>query len=143
MYQFLSDYSCLNSVLQTLNLAFTSALVSERCDQIIRGYFCNYVYPSCEPAQTNDTIVQPWGICQDNCVTYLLGGECRTQFASLANIGNAFGVFRFPLQCDNTLLFLSDLGLEAPLQQQNDSCVDISGKGSKLLQVVALAVFLP
>ncbi len=128
VYMFLSDYSCLNDILERLHVAFQSSTVSEVCNQTIRGYFCNYVYPSCEPASTNGSS-RPLGICQEDCLMYLLGENCKNEIAFLSNLGDSTGEFSFPLQCENTLMFLLDLGLEFDTtQEQSDDCVDLSGK---------------
>ena len=130
VYMFLSDYSCLNDILQRLHVAFLTSGVTTFCNQTVRGYFCNYVYPSCEPSDVSNNVSRPLGICQEDCFTYLLGENCQAEINFLSILGESTGEFSFPLQCNNTLQFLTDLGSDLDTQEE-DTCVDLSGKTRK------------
>lgn len=134
IYLFLEDYACLYEILDDLHVALISTSVSELCNAILRGYFCNYVFPGCVPGNdTNNSTSnatgfnhQPIGICQEDCMTYLLGENCRAEIDFLANLGIQTGEFNFPLQCDNTLTFLEDSGLSINSSQEH--CFGLEGK---------------
>ena len=123
VYVFLDGHSCINIVTEQLHDALISSAVSPMCVQVLTSYFCNYIYPGCNP---NATVNQPFGICEENCLEYVLGMLCTTEFNSLRNLGMTTGMFRFPLQCENTLQFVVDSGLNVS-NSDEESCKDISG----------------
>ena len=121
---FLKDYSCLNDLLQDLHDALrASPMIEPICNETLTGYFCNYVYPGCDP---ESEINLPIGICQGDCIKYVLGEQCKFQIDFLAGLGMTTGDFNFPVQCDNTLLFVEDSGLS--VNASEDNCTSLSSK---------------
>lgn len=131
VYVFLNSYSCINDITEQLHDALISTAVSPRCEQVLVTYYCNYIYPGCNPNITN----QPIGICHENCNEYLLDIACSIEFNFLENLGETTGMFSFPRQCENTLRFVLDSGLNVSMSDDDDhddddddeSCKDISG----------------
>lgn len=123
VYIFLDSYSCNNGIVEQLHDALVSASISDHCKQVLQTYYCNYVYPGCNPNATNE----PIGICQENCYDYLFESACGLGFEFLANLGVTSGMFSFPLQCENTARFVLDSGLNVSAVDSDELCNDISG----------------
>ena len=111
-----------------LDLAFEVSAVNTFCNEVVRGYFCNYVYPGCEPGDGDFANISiPVGVCEENCIEYFLGERCSSEFGTLSLLGEATMEFRIPLQCEDRLLFVSDQGLD-DFPVNNDTCLNISSK---------------
>lgn len=129
IYLFLEDYGCLYDILDRLHIALISTKVNELCNATLRGYFCNYVFPGCDPGNSTDNSTsdhQPIGICHEDCEKYLLGENCRNEIDFLANLGTSTGEFNFPIQCSNTLNFVADSGLS--VNASKEQCTHLNGK---------------
>lgn len=126
IYTFLSSYSCIYEINEQLHTGLMAAQTSAFCERALISYYCNYVYPGCNPNNTQ----QPIGICKDSCSDYLFG-TCASQFVFTESLGMTSDRFSFPVQCDNTLRFLLDSGLNVTGNEEN--CNDISGTLLSLL----------
>jgi hypothetical protein len=122
VYVFLNSYACVNDVTEQLHDALVSTDTSPKCMQVLQTYYCNYIYPGCNPNGTNE----PYGICKENCIEYLFGNSCKLEFSFLETFGMTSGLFSFPVQCDNTLRFVVESGLSVTTNDE-DMCIDISG----------------
>ena len=116
------EYGSLTRTLGVLNNALVSAAGSTPfCNELLRAYTCNYVYPGC----SNETGL-PQGICTEECQRYVLSNVCRWQFNSLVqstrNIGSAF-----TRQCHNTLFLLQEYGIDGDDFDPFD-CINITGE---------------
>ena len=127
VYLYLEDNGCLYDILESLHLAFISTRVSALCNETLRGYFCNYVYPGCDPAHPH----KPVGICREDCMTHLLGESCDGEVDFLVNVAEASEEFEFPKQCNNTLAFLEHAGLS--VEKDHQSCLGLSSKCTLLV----------
>lgn len=123
LYLYFSDYACLNDLIDMLDVAVISTKISEFCEQVLRAYVCNYVYPGCTMSERND---RPQGICHEDCNRYLLGESCQTEFLFLENLAENSGEFGFQRQCNNTLMFVSEAGLNVSTSE-GQNCTQISG----------------
>lgn len=133
IYTFLRNYSCLNDQVEKLHNTLAISSVSELCNRTLRTYFCNYIYPGCNPNDSH----QPIGICPDDCSKFLFGKTCTDEINALVTIVTVSSMFRFPKQCDNTLLFVTDGGLN--VTQYEDRCLNLSGNNNAFLSKCIIA----
>ena len=124
IYDYGIDYQQLKGDLGLLNVILeTSPLASPFCMDLTRAYTCNYVYPGC----SNETGL-PQGICMEECQRYVLSDVCTGEFGTLETVTRDTGKLLFRRQCNNTLLFLQDYGIDTENISHSADCVNITGK---------------
>ena len=121
IYAYRDEYESLIGNLTELNNALGSgASATPFCNELLRAYTCNYVYPGC----SNETGL-PQGICTEECQRYVLTDVCGRQFNTLVQTTQDIGS-AFTRQCDNTLYLLQEYGIDS-----NDfdhlNCINITG----------------
>ena len=132
VFIFLSSYVCLNDIIidQLYDALRSATNTDEYCRNVLIKYYCNYVYPSC------DNQGRPAGICRESCQTFL--PRCDSEFIFLHNIGMTTGLFSFSLECEETLQFVADSGLDVTKISVSDECVNISGNESSKTSIACI-----
>lgn len=123
------DYEEENITLNSLDhiLTITSEdVVPEECKDVIRSLTCAAVYPGCNP----DTGL-PQGLCKEECVEYIITGECAQPIMMSAQLAAASGneVPVSFLECDTPLGFVEEHDasfINSSLDIEN--CISISCK---------------
>ena len=110
------NYKRLLDDLRILEVAVLSS--SHYCDQVIRTYLCNYLYPTCEE---NGSV--PIGVCQEECIKFLLTeNSCTSDVDFLVSLRSTLTVQR---QCNNTLKLVEDSGVSVNV---SSNCINITGE---------------
>ena len=110
------NYERLLLDLRVLEITLLSS--SHYCDQVIRTYLCNYLYPNCEE---NGSV--PIGVCQEECIKFLLTeNSCTSEIEYLISLRSALAVQR---QCNNTLKLVEDSGVSVNV---SSNCINITGE---------------
>ena len=122
IYNYGINFEDLKSDLSVLDATLDLSTSSPYCMDLIRAYTCNYVYPGC-----NNATGLPQGICKEECERYVLADLCKDEFNSLVTTTESPGRPTFTRQCDNTLLFLQDFGINRSDFDACD-CYNITGK---------------
>ena len=114
------SYASINSQLELLDMAGQVTGVNEECLQTLEAYICNYIYIPCDG---NDT--SAIGICQRDCINYLLRNNSCTNEINFLLILAAPNDFPIMRQCNNTLYILDYYGDNN--YTASNECVSISG----------------
>ena len=118
VYLFLQKdtYKRLPFDLRLLEIAGSS---SHYCDQFIRTYICNSLYPTCE----EDGSVTIGGVCQEECIKFLLTeNSCTSVVDYLFSVTSTLIGQR---QCNNTLKLVEDSGVSVNV---SSNCINITGE---------------
>lgn len=119
------ENATLNSQDRILTVTSTD-IVPQNCKDVIRSLTCAAVYPGCNP--DNDL---PQGLCEDECVEYVIAGECAKPILNSAQLAAASGnpvSFSF-LECNTPLGFVEEHDasfINSSLDIEN--CINISSK---------------
>lgn len=124
-FDYEEENATLNSQDRILTVTSTD-IVPQNCKDVIRSLTCAAVYPGCNP--DNDL---PQGLCKDECVEYVISGECAQPIMNSAELAAASGnpvPFSF-LECDTPLGFVEEHDasfINSSLDIEN--CINISSK---------------
>ena len=105
---------------QTVN---NNPSVTAYCEELIRNYLCNYLYPPCDESGTS-----PLGICEEDCVTFAIDTRCVNQIDFLFAL--SVEELKYFKHCNNTLLHIEEYGVYFSRTSQ---CININGKFFLLL----------